>query len=844
MSLNFYTDRNLTSKVTVLAPKRFLFPPKGGTKASQLWLGDPYFSTCSAQANSGANVVTLTDTSEFMSAADIALTSSGHATAKFGSNSFTYTGKTQSQLTGVSGLTSNILVGDFVYPNVIYKGIAGANIEVFPAGPDLVNYGLRVALGSTSTLGFPGLPAIFAETSITIGVSNAIQVFLSVQVPAGIDQEFTLFSIQANNLYKRDSADTTAFVSTEAAFSPSGSLYAYRHEQDLPIPIRVLPINRRVQPQAPGFIVGQYRWRGSSDVNATSIVPTTWDLDPNSVGLDSFVAGIGDEDDLTPIGVVEADNSIHMQVQRGEYFTGANRYYLPANTNLEFQQSSLANANTDGTVTLKLENTPRVEAPMFVGTYILDNQQYYEKSIEYKYMATLVNSNGSAIQNLPDRYFTLDRLNKTIVLNKSMALPLMFLGPVSGQAVDYFNLPIYPVNDLVTVYVDRGADAPKLYASTWTFNKEAGTIQVPNIPDSLQGQAIFAIATPSVAILYDSGPDEIQEIDTVDFNPAFSGLANGYFYLQQRRQTPASLVLSCDKPRIAVPATQQSIIGLVAFGPVYFENDYALLTVTAYGPLAGETIPNAKLDVIVDASTFTGTLNYQNPLTTTISVITGGDGTANLIFIPAGGFGVWIPTVAAAPPLAGIATTNIPNDSLVIPTDTPLDQIWNPQEGWLVTTYTVLNNDPFFGRVGGNPLLGEVVWQTSGAPGASNYRTNGERDAWRTSGTPVGNLVLPIDAVDSSGHSYTSSLFNGTVKKLVYSTAVPTDPTVGAYFLTYIQRSLIRLQLENSNLFSNYILLQMDVPKLILENPWLILNDAIQGRLNQFRLGYVPISNS
>jgi hypothetical protein len=840
MALGLFADQALTIKVTSVSPKRFLFSPSGGSRTSQLWIGDPYVSTCAVQANPGSNSIALTDTGEFLTNAQIAATSGLVALAKSGSQIFTYTGKTQSSLTGVSGITSSILVGDIVKPDVIYFGVNGSNLEAFPSGSDINNFGIRISIGSTSTLGFPGLPAIFPQTRISIGTEFALPVYISVTMRAGADQEFTNFAIQLNNVYKRDAADATAFGNTEATYSPTAPLYAYRHEEDLPIPIRILPTNRQVQADPPGFIIGQYRWRGQTDRNATALIPTHWDTDPNVVGLDKFIAGIGDQDDLTPVELVEVNDFIHMQVQRGEYFTGANRYYLPSNPVLEFLQTSLAAANLDGSITLKLQQVPRTGASIFVGTYILDNQQYYEKSIEYKYEATLLNPDSTSRTDLPDKYFTLDRLDKTLTLNTHMGDPLMFLGAVTGQPVDYFDLPVYPVDNVVLVYVDRGANASKLYATTWTFDREKGTLQVPNIPGSLQGQALFAIATPAVAVLYDVGPDEVQEIDTVDFNPAFSGLAKGYFYLQQRRQKPASLVLSADKPRISIPATQASIIGLVAYGPVYFQNDYALLTVTAYGTLTGETIPNAKLDVIVDPSTFTGLINYVNPLTTPVSVITGGDGTANLIFLPAGGFGVWIPTIAASGGLGGVATTNVANDSLVLPASIPLSQLWNPQEGWLVTTYTVANNDPLFGMVGGNPALGQIVFQTTGTPGAADYKTNGERDAWRQGGVAVGDIIRPIDAFDSVGRSYTNSLFNGSVKKLVYPTAVPIGGAIGAYFITFIQRVLIKLQLENSNLFSNSILLQMDTPNLILENPWLILNDQIQGRLNQYRLGYVP----
>lgn len=844
MALNFYADAALTLQLTSVTPKRFLFPDKGGIKTSQVWVGDPYQTKCTIQANSGANHIDVADTSQFLSTTQIAATSAGYAVGISGTNTFHYTGKTQSQLTGVTGIVTNILVDDVVYPKLVYKGVGGANVEVFPSGTDLLNFGVRVAVGSTTLLSFPGLPAIFPVNEIQMGVANAIEVFLSVRVPAGVDQEFINFDLQVNNLYLRDFADTTVFSTSEGTFGPTAPLYAYRHDEALLIPVRVLPVNREVQADTPGFIVGDYRWRGDVDRNATALVPTNWNMDPNKIGLEKFIAGIGDQDDLTPEELVEVQDSIRMVLHRGEYFTGSNRYYLPADWNLEFLGASINAANNDGTVTLHTQKTPRLTAPIFVGTYILDNQQYYEKGLRYEYVATLTNPDSSPRTDLPDRYFQLDRKTNKITLNKSLGHAFVFLGSVSGQSVDYFDIPVYPVDGIDVLYVDQGPNVPFIYATTWTFNREQGTVQVPNIPGSLAGQPIFAICAPAVAVLYDAGPDDTREIDTVDFNPAFSGLAQGFFYLQHRRQKPASLVLSCDKPRIPIPATQDSIIGLVAFGPVFFENDFALLSVTAYGPVAGETIPNAKLDVVVDSNTFSGTINYKDPLSQTVSVITGGDGTANLIFIPKGGFGIWLPTTAGNPstPLGGVATTNIANDTLVLPAGVPLSQIWNAQEGWLVTTYKVLNNDPLFGMVGADPSLGEIPWATSGTPGHSDYKTNGERDAWRTGDSAYGDLILPIDARDAAGHSYTSAAFTGDVWQLIYSESVPMDSLgdIGAYFLTFVQRVLIRMKLENSNLYSNYILLQMDVPNLIVENPWLILDDQFNGRLNAFRLGFVP----
>lgn len=851
MSLNFYCDPGLTVETTQATPKRFLVSSFGDTRLSQVWVGDPYVSYCAVQANPGDTEIGLVDTGEFFDATQIATTSGGIATARSGDQTFTYTGKTQSSLTGVSGITSVIKVQDVVYPDIIYYTYADGDLEMFPIGPDFQNFRLQLALGATAILGFPGLPALYTQKSIAIGIGNAVPVFVGLTVPAGVDQEFTNFSIQTTNLYKRDIADTTPIGITEAGLAPNAYMYCYRHNQGLPMPIRVLPANRQVFPSLPGFVFGEYKWRGENNRNALPLVPTVWDQDPNIVGLGKYVAGIGDSSDLAPTQLVQDGNSIRMQVERGQYFTGANRYYLPADPVLEFVPCSAANMNSDGTVTIPLKQIPRKDgAPIFVGTWILDNQQYYEKSIEYLYQATLLNPDGSMRTDLPEFYYILDRHSNTITLNKPIeaAGVIMFLGAISGQPKDYYNVPVYPVDNVLIIYVNRGADVDKLYANIWDFDRENGTLVVPSIAGALPNEALFAIASPAVAVLYDTGPDEVFQVETVDFNPAFSGLASGYFYLQQRVQAPTSLILACDKPMIPIPATQASIIGLVAFGPVYYTNDYALLSVTAYGPLNGEKVPNAVLNVVVDPATFTGTINYQDPVIEQVTVITGGDGTANLVFIPAPEHGLYMPTTQAigsngAWVLGGVATTNIANDTLILPEDLDLSQIWNNQEGWLVTTYTIADNDPLFGMIGADPSQGEIPWITTGFPGLPDYQTNGEIDAWRQGNTSVGNLVVPIDALDFNGNSFTSNAFNGTVRQLVYSTAVPANDSItsniGAYFITFIQRVLIQIQLANSNVVSNIVLIQMAQPNVIVGDPWLILNDSVQGVLNQRRLGYV-----
>jgi hypothetical protein len=105
-------------------------------------------------------------------------------------------------------------------------------------------------------------------------------------------------------------------------------------------------------------------------------------------------------------------------------------------------------------------------------------------------------------------------------------------------------------------------------------------------------------------------------------------------YLQHSRQEVASLTLACDKPQIPVPATLSSVIGLIAYGPVYFDGDYSLLQVTAYSEVPGQTVPNARLQVVADPATFRGTLNYQDPTAEELIVTTGADGTANLVIRP------------------------------------------------------------------------------------------------------------------------------------------------------------------------------------------------------------------
>src|ERR1700753_1839457 len=100
-------------------------------------------------------------------------------------------------------------------------------------------------------------------------------------------------------------------------------------------------------------------------------------------------------------------------------------------------------------------------------------------------------------------------------------------------------------------------------------------------------------------------------------------------------------------------------------GPVLFDGDFSLLQVTAYSEVPGQVVQGAKLQVIPDPTTFTGTINYLDPASETITVTTGADCVANLIFRPAKNYGFYIPTTAATGGNAGLATTTIANDTIV-----------------------------------------------------------------------------------------------------------------------------------------------------------------------------------
>jgi len=538
------------------------------------------------------------------------------------------------------------------------------------------------------------------------------------------------------------------------------------------------------------------------------------------------------------------------------------------------------------TIPYTLLQSPRSQTTVFVGTWRLDTNGFYQKATNYRYV-------GSKFQPVaPDLQFTISRKTKTLTLNQPMpAIPDQLLGTLSGEAIEYFNLPIYPVANVRKVYVDQGAALGAnryLYATAFTFNKAEGTLRISAVPGSLLGQPVYAVCDPAVAILYEqdgawkpqiqyeldvvvnvndvayrvvtpglsdsSIPDFADSIDQMtrdnqvewicegpsgtrrllaDMNPAYSGISSGYVYLLHSRVEAQTVKLAVDKPRIAVPPVGNGSVGLLAFGPVYSSGDYALLIATAYDS-QNNLIPNVQLQV-VPGKGFDGLINYQDPTKVPVLARTGGDGTANLIYTPNKNFGQFLPNAVPAGGFpGGIGTTTILHDTLFLNAPVALSQLYNRTEGWLTTLYSITNDIGLYGKVGANEAEGEIPFAVSGTPGAPTYKTNGRLISWLSGGSPV----APIAAYDANGNPTTSPAFSGMVSRLVFGASLPTPANLAAFFFTYIDRISFSLSVIDSNVISNSVLLQIQPPPLIPNDPWLILDDAINGKLDSFRLGW------
>ena len=109
--LKFYTNPELTREVTAKSPKKFSVPTKGGRATSVLYLADTYAAAATDAALIGADTLLLSTTQEF---------SPDGGQAIVNGMTIDYTGKTQSTLTGVTGLTTALAIGDVVKPKTTY----------------------------------------------------------------------------------------------------------------------------------------------------------------------------------------------------------------------------------------------------------------------------------------------------------------------------------------------------------------------------------------------------------------------------------------------------------------------------------------------------------------------------------------------------------------------------------------------------------------------------------------------------------------------------------------------------------------------------------------------------
>ena len=801
--LGFFKDAALTKPVTFLSPKQFLVSLAGGSRRSSLWLGDPLLALVTVQAAAGDNHLHLSPTEHLPSEGSVFV----------GETQINYTGKTADTLTGIPDSEEGSITDTIpVESEVKLKYVFGGNVRMFVMGPDaegdipVVSVSLKRS--DQTSYGLSRVPVIFVPQEIQSGVAQALQVDMEVTCLPGTQKEFLNWQLESNAC-----SVVGNYITGIAPSAPAG---VFRRDQGLPQRLWLLPLEREVKTNLPGFILGEHRWRDESTCNAHALVPTRWDLDVNQIGPEKFISGIGGDTDLQLQDLAEAlgSDSIYPRLEHGTYFSGYRRYYLPSDgVRLEFLPAKEISG-----LTFLLHDIPRSQSPVYVGTWRQDQQGYYEKDTEYRYVGHAFDPADSGPQ------FTLVKKDKELTLNQGLESATILVGLTSESDQDYFDLPIHPVDRIISVRVDNLSDLDhpgQIFATNYTFDRAAGTLVLPQVLDPpVSGLPVYVTYDPAVAVLYETGDSDTLTVSEaqVDLNPAFSGIPGGYLYLQHCRRKPDSIELRVDKPVISLPG------GLVASGPVYFDGDYALLTATVLGKVPGELVPGVALQVNASAD-FVGLINYRDPLTEEIIVTSGGDGVANLVYTPPSSYGIWLDK-----------TESVEGPLLSLPEAVPISQLYNAVDGWLIYTYSVINTNPLMGKAGGDPALGEVVFASSGTSGTTSYKTNGQRVLWVSAGVPV----RPIDACDSAERSYTDPAFNGQVVSLEYADSIPVGETVGACFVSFLKRVSIWLNALNSNVVSNTIMLQLEAPQPISEDPFLRLADSINGRLGLYRLGLTP----
>ena len=75
------------------------------------------------------------------------------------------------------------------------------------------------------------------------------------------------------------------------------------------------------------------------------------------------------------------------------------------------------------------------------------------------------------------------------------------------------------------------------------------------------------------------------------------------------------------------------------------------------------------------------------------------------------------------------------------------------------------------------------------------------------------------------------------ISKLVYAEALPTPLNLSGYFFSYSDYVSLSLEVVDSNITSNPVMLEIEPPATVFDSPWLILDNAINGILDTFRLG-------
>lgn len=804
MALRFFKDAALRIPITEDNPL-WVFASLNGNlsfpKHCSVWLGDDT-TTYAASAAPSANSTLSIRHGNTLSATR-ACYINGHYV--------TFTSTDADRMLGISGLPA-VSAGDPIFPLHTYSG--SGSLTVWPAGsgagPD--SFQIVAKRPDQSVYGFPGTPLLYSFSDTpSVGAGGFVSLAkmdLETRIPAGAEFDFANYSF------------TVSLTLVESGAVAIGVLpvRVCRRNQGVGQRFRIFEKDRILKPGLSGFVLGSYLWRDKEQINQKSLVPWQWDSDISSIPNGQFSAGIGCLDDLQLLKLEKSTDpaslhSVFARIRGGNYFTGKNGYYFPAEPVLDILPANEF---------LTLSKTPKLQTPIYVGTFRSNREGYFDADLSFRYVS------GDVFDStIPGPQFLIDRKTNRIRVSLQPQNTPIYLGAVKQEGLLTLSIPTYPLYSVSGVYLAAGGG----YAETvvpFSFDKISGLLTV-TYPTGSTGRDVFVKAIPGFAVFYHEKTfKDVGSflLDSIDLNPAFAGISHGYIYCEHRKHRSGKVTLSVDKPLIVTPPSFQNVLGLVAFGPVYAEGDYALLQAAAYSSDNGLPVPGVTLR-IVPGTGFSGLVNYKDPRSQVVKVKTGGDGAASFIYTPPSVYGVYLDTGAH-----GYST------HLTLPVALPFADLYNAVDGWLIRTFLVMNDNPYFGKVGADTSLGEVPFETFGTTGTSSFKSNGRRVLWSVNNNPV----IPSTVFDSNGVQMGSVGFNGTIKVLSYSLAVPSSSNVGAYFISYVGQIRLSVQAEDSNIQSNSILLQLTPPPDALDplNGYLILNN-IQGRIEANRLGGAAI---